>query len=47
MDKKKNKKKFDNKGLIAKKGKIDKISLEAIDFYNSQVFNYIKKIEIK
>ena len=39
---KKTKNKFDNKGLIAKKGKIDKISLEAIDFYNSQVFNYIK-----
>ena len=39
---KKTKNKFDNKGLIAKKGKIDKISLETIDFYNSQVFNYIK-----
>jgi len=39
---KKTKKKFDNKGLIAKKGKIDNISLEAIDFYNSQTFNYIE-----
>ena len=39
---KKTKKKFDNKGLIAKKGKINNISLEAIDFYNSDLLNYIE-----
>ena len=36
---KKTKKKFDNKGLIAKKGKINNICLTAIEFYNSDFFN--------
>ena len=36
---KKKKKKFDNKGLIAKKGKINNICLTEIEFYNSYFFN--------
>ena len=36
---KKTKKKFDNKGLIAKKGKINNICLTEIEFYNSYFFN--------
>ena len=36
---KKTKNKFDNKGLIAKKGKINNICLTEIEFYNSYFFN--------